>query len=192
MAKAGRGADQYMLRFPPGLRDRIKAYAERQGTSINSEIIRVLEREFPEQWPIDNRLTRLADALSVLAAGKSDPRIDQFITEFEETVEGIVSGRVTGVDAETRESIMALWNEYQHMRGEAEIEAYQSEYTEDEDRTIGLIGRPEKYAIPPPERKKLGNLSEDEFEAYKLGYDAGLKALHERVSSDEDVFGGDK
>lgn len=192
MAKAGRGADQYMLRFPPGLRDRIKAYAEDQGTSINSEIIRILEREFPEQWPVDERLTRLAEAMSVLAAGRSDPRFDQFITDFEETVEGIVSGRVTGVDAETRASVVSLWNEYMQLRGEAVTEAYQAEYTEDEDRTISLIGRPEKYAIRPPERKKLGNLSEDEFQAYKLGYDAGLKAARDHNSPDNDVFEDEK
>ena len=48
MAKAGRGDDQYMLRMPEGLRDRIKAHCLERGTSINSEIVRVLEHEFPE------------------------------------------------------------------------------------------------------------------------------------------------
>jgi hypothetical protein len=40
--------DKYVLRMPDGLRDRIKAYAERHGRSMNTEIVRVLEREFPE------------------------------------------------------------------------------------------------------------------------------------------------
>lgn len=192
MAKAGRGADQYMLRFPPGLRDRIKAYAEQRGTSINSEIIRILEREFPEQWPIDERLTRLAEAMSALAAGKSDPRLDQFITDLEETVEGIVSGRVMGVDADTREAVMGLWEEYRRRRSEEEIDAYESEYSADEVRSLELIGRPEKYAIPPAERKKLGTLSDDELEVYRLGYQAGLKARHQPAAPDDDVFDGDK
>lgn len=39
--------DKYVLRLPDGLRDRIKAYAERHGRSMNAEIVRVLEREFP-------------------------------------------------------------------------------------------------------------------------------------------------
>lgn len=45
MAKAGRGDDQYMLRFPEGLRDRIKGEAEANGRSINSEIIARLSGE---------------------------------------------------------------------------------------------------------------------------------------------------
>lgn len=47
MAKAGRGDDQYMVRFPPGLRDRIKEAAWKKGRSMNSEIIATLEREYP-------------------------------------------------------------------------------------------------------------------------------------------------
>jgi plasmid stability protein len=38
---------QYMLRMPEGLRDRIKVAAESNGRSMNAEIMRVLEREFP-------------------------------------------------------------------------------------------------------------------------------------------------
>ncbi len=46
MAKAGRGDDQYMVRFPPGLRNRIKEEAEKSGRSMNSEIIARLEASF--------------------------------------------------------------------------------------------------------------------------------------------------
>lgn len=46
MAKAGRGDDQYMLRFPPGLRDRVKDAAAEHGRSMNSEIVARLEETF--------------------------------------------------------------------------------------------------------------------------------------------------
>jgi predicted HicB family RNase H-like nuclease len=46
-AKVGRGAEQFPLRLPDGLRDRIKDAADRKGTSMNTEIIRVLEKAFP-------------------------------------------------------------------------------------------------------------------------------------------------
>lgn len=39
---------QYMLRMPEGLRDRIKAKAEKHGRSMNAEIVQLLEREYPE------------------------------------------------------------------------------------------------------------------------------------------------
>ena len=88
--------------MPPGLRDRIKAYAERQGTSINSEIVRIPEPEFPNSGRSVYRLEELAKSLSILSAGKTDPRVQGFLSSVEETVKGIITGRVTGVDAETR------------------------------------------------------------------------------------------
>lgn len=48
MATVGRGADQYTVRFPDGLRDRIKAAAEANNRSMNAEIVATLEREYPE------------------------------------------------------------------------------------------------------------------------------------------------
>ncbi|MCB1466170.1 MAG: Arc family DNA-binding protein [Rhizobiaceae bacterium] len=42
--KPGRGSDQFPLRFPDGMRDRIKASAEVSGRSMNAEIVAKLER----------------------------------------------------------------------------------------------------------------------------------------------------
>ncbi len=147
--------DKYVLRMPDGLRDRIKAYSERQGTSMNYEIIRVLDREFPQQWPVDDRLDELAEMLVILSAGRTDPRLDVFMEKFKETVDGIVSGRVTGVDAETRESVRELWSEYRARVSEAahDEEKYaRLEYTDEELEAHGLTGNYEKYAVPPPKR----------------------------------------
>src|SRR5690606_1002848 len=47
MAKQGRGSDQAMIRLPEGMRDRIKAAAERNGRSMNAEIVAALEQAYP-------------------------------------------------------------------------------------------------------------------------------------------------
>ena len=39
-----RDSDQYMLRLPDGLRDRLKAMADANGRSLNSEIVALIER----------------------------------------------------------------------------------------------------------------------------------------------------
>lgn len=44
MAKVSRGSDQFPLRLPDGMRDRIKESAEAAGRSMNAEIILRLER----------------------------------------------------------------------------------------------------------------------------------------------------
>ena len=175
---------QIKLYVPHDLRDRIKAYAERRGTSMNAEIVHVLERQWPEQWPLGARLAKLADDMAALAAGKSDTRIQEFLEAFEETVEGIVSGRVTDMDLDTREAVSSLWNDYNVRRGEDELETYSSQYDEEEDEAMRLVGRPEKYAIPLPKRKQLGNLSDEEFKIYTMAYKDGLAARHETKKDD--------
>lgn len=42
-----RSQEQFVLRLPGGLRDRIREAAERNGRSMNSEIVQVLEDAFP-------------------------------------------------------------------------------------------------------------------------------------------------
>lgn len=138
--------------MPDGLRDRIKAYADREGTSMNYEIVRVLEREWPEQWPLGKRLQDLADALTLLTAGKSDPRVQNFITDFEETVAGIITGRVTDVAPETRDAVEELWEDYRNRQAEIAADAYEPEFNDEEERAYNVVGRPEKYAVPPPEK----------------------------------------
>lgn len=46
--KVGRGSDQFILRFPEGMRDRIARLAKKNERSMNSEILARLERTFEE------------------------------------------------------------------------------------------------------------------------------------------------
>jgi hypothetical protein len=39
--------DKYVLRLPDGMRDRIKAFADKNNRSMNAEIIATLERAYP-------------------------------------------------------------------------------------------------------------------------------------------------
>lgn len=41
--------EQFMLRLPDGMRDRIKAAAEANGRSMNSEIVATLEEKYPSR-----------------------------------------------------------------------------------------------------------------------------------------------
>ncbi|MQX63624.1 Arc family DNA-binding protein [Sinorhizobium meliloti] len=41
--RPGRGSDQFPLRLPDGMRDRIKRHAEANGRSMNSEIVSLIE-----------------------------------------------------------------------------------------------------------------------------------------------------
>lgn len=45
--RPGQGADAFSVRFPDGMRDRIKAAADRNGRSMNAEIVATLEAAYP-------------------------------------------------------------------------------------------------------------------------------------------------
>ena len=50
---AGKDADQYMLRLPDGLRDRVAKRATENGRSMNTEIIEAIEKR-QDLIPTDN------------------------------------------------------------------------------------------------------------------------------------------
>ncbi|MES2844861.1 MAG: Arc family DNA-binding protein [Pseudomonadota bacterium] len=45
--KPGRGSDQFALRLPDGMRERIKRAADVNGRSMNAEIVATLEVKYP-------------------------------------------------------------------------------------------------------------------------------------------------
>lgn len=60
--------DQFVLRLPDGMRDRIKVAAEANSRSMNAEIIAALEEKFPKpRGMIEDRIRQLADELSAIA-----------------------------------------------------------------------------------------------------------------------------
>lgn len=48
MTKTNRGSDQFQLRLPAGMRDRISKAADAHGRSMNSEIVATLEAAYPD------------------------------------------------------------------------------------------------------------------------------------------------
>ncbi|MDP9572683.1 UNVERIFIED_ORG: FAD/FMN-containing dehydrogenase [Agrobacterium larrymoorei] len=85
--------DQFQLRLPPGMRDRIKAKAERAGMSMNDAIVWVLDREFPADVTLEEKLYELANMVSMLKDSKDTPAgVDYLIQEVEETVRNLGSG----------------------------------------------------------------------------------------------------
>jgi len=139
-------ADRFQIRLPPGLRDRIKAYAEAHGRSMNTEIVRVLEREFPEPWTLDGRVTQLLGALEILkSAGDATELVDALVADVHETLEGIVSGRVTDADDETRKKVqrgLARWNEEE---AEANRDRFEMTLDDEEIEALNRTGRTEKF-----------------------------------------------
>ncbi len=80
---------------------------------MNAEIVRVLENEFPEPWPLQDRLGEIQTMIETMKAGVSDSAVDRLLIELNETVLGIISGRVTGLSDEQREAVAERWEYWQ-------------------------------------------------------------------------------
>lgn len=115
--------DKYVLRLPDGLRDRIKAKASEMGRSMNTEIVRVLEREFPEPVKLDAQLKHLLDLFTALRKVRGyDGAISGITDAVRETVDAIANGHASGVDAETRRRVRSAMDDWhsQQLKDEKE------------------------------------------------------------------------
>jgi predicted DNA-binding protein len=57
---ASKGGDQYMLRLPDGLRERLKRRAAVSGRSLNTEIVDAIERHLERGDRLDELERRIA------------------------------------------------------------------------------------------------------------------------------------
>lgn len=85
--------DQFQLRLPPGMRDRIKERAEHAGMSMNEAIVWCLEKTFPPKVTLEEKLYELANLVSMLKDAKDTPTgVDYLIQEVDETIQNLGYG----------------------------------------------------------------------------------------------------
>ncbi len=64
MAENRSNSDQYLLRFPPGMREHLKATAEKNNRSMNAEIVARLEDSFRTSIVLPSHLLRTLEVYS--------------------------------------------------------------------------------------------------------------------------------
>lgn len=146
-------SEQFQLRLPPGLRDRIKAYAEKHGRSMNEEIVRLLEREFPEPWPLSVRITQLVALSDALRAGISDDDLNKMGDALLQTVEGVASGRVRGVDDATRQAVAQWLDDWNANLDEVNRDNPKNQFDRDEVESWERAHTTAKFVDPDSEGK---------------------------------------
>lgn len=87
--------DQFQLRLPPGMRDRIKIQADRMGMSMNEAIVHCLDQYFHRPATFEDRIDHLAELVSILKqGGELEPQIDEITTEIDKTLHDIYAEKV--------------------------------------------------------------------------------------------------
>nr|WP_111300346.1 Arc family DNA-binding protein [Paracoccus saliphilus] len=84
MATVGRGAEQYTVRFPDGLRDRIKAAADANNRSMNAEIVATLEEKYPAPAVHEVRMSKIVEVVSRIQGAKDFAEQQDLVAEANE------------------------------------------------------------------------------------------------------------
>jgi Arc-like DNA binding domain len=71
-----RGSDQFPLRMPQGMRDRIRIAADKAGRSMNAQILETLAAAYPDPAPVTFDLTALTAVNAILEKAGQPFRVD--------------------------------------------------------------------------------------------------------------------
>lgn len=67
--------DKFMLRMPPGMRDRVASHAKANGRSMNAEIVQTLESHYPPEPTVEELLEHLTMFANLELSGRERSRV---------------------------------------------------------------------------------------------------------------------
>lgn len=73
---------------------------------MNAEIIRILEREFPEPWTLEERVHQLHGLIAMLTNAMPKDAVEELGKHVRDTLTATAVGRMTDVDEETRSAVL--------------------------------------------------------------------------------------
>ena len=106
-----RDQDKFMLRLPDGMRDRIKAKADRAGMSMNEAIVWCLDQYFPAPRTFDQQLDELVEKVALLMGDDSSAGVDDLIDKIDETLAAI-SDKSGFAPSQFREKVSARYSRF--------------------------------------------------------------------------------
>jgi hypothetical protein len=127
-----RNQDQFLVRLPDGMRDRIKAKADRANISMNEAIVWVLEREFPAPMTLQERTHDLLRLVEALKAGASADSIADVTDEVHTVLTEISEGRIkvdNDVRSGIREALQRWWEDQAEYQRDQEERPWDFEET---------------------------------------------------------------
>lgn len=93
--QAAKDQDKFVVRLPDGMRERIKAGADREGMSMNEAVVWCLDRFFPAPRTFETRVGELAEMVAMLKEdGRENEALDHLINDIHVTIREISEGKL--------------------------------------------------------------------------------------------------
>lgn len=106
-----------MLRLPDGMRERIKAQADRAGMSMNEAIVWCLYHHFPPPMTFEQKVDELVEMVALLKGDNSNAGIDRLIDEIDTTLSKISEEKLA-VAPQFRAAVRERYERYQEREQE--------------------------------------------------------------------------
>lgn len=91
-----RNQEQFLVRLPDGMRERIKSKAERAGMSMNEAIVWCLEQHFPTPTTVEQKLDELVEMVAILKGDNTYQGVDRLVAEVHDTILDVLKDSVKG------------------------------------------------------------------------------------------------
>ncbi|QND67663.1 Arc family DNA-binding protein [Mesorhizobium loti] len=142
--------DQFLVRLPDGMRDRIKAKADRAGMSMNEAIVWCLDAYFPAPTAIEEKLDELVAMVAILKGDNTYEGVDQLVSAVHDAIKDVKKGNFKTAPnfrkavSDRFEEWEAEWAESQRYRLENPFDDELWGPTPDNDRPSGGGTKPKK------------------------------------------------
>jgi hypothetical protein len=134
--------------MPRELQERIRRYAERHQRSLDGEVMRVLEREFPAPLSLERRVEDLIGLIEVMRGqGSPEAVIDRLNDELYELVKGIAVGQVKGLADDYRGHVRDKLQGWEREQMGNQQDRYMEEMDQEELDSMWLRGDPFKNDV---------------------------------------------
>jgi hypothetical protein len=146
--------DQFLVRLPDGMRERIKAKADRAGMSMNEAVVWCLEQHFPAPMTFEQKIDELVEMVALLKGDNSEVGIDRLIDEIDTTLSQI-SGKTLPTRPEFRAAVTDRYEQYQELEQERLQDLYENPFDDAnwQQSSEFVDYTPDLFDIDP-ERKK--------------------------------------
>lgn len=112
-----RDQDKFMLRLPDGMRDRIKAKADRAGMSMNEAIVWCLEHYFPAPKSIEDKIGELAEMVALLKGDDTYKAIGDLTAEIHNALNDL-SGKAVTAPVDFKKAVNKRFEQWQEWDAE--------------------------------------------------------------------------
>lgn len=149
--------DQFQLRLPPGMRERIKSKADRAGMSMNDAILWCLERHFPAPATLEAKISHLSTLVALLKRGNDfEQQIDTLIDDLDSTLRDVANGKIK-TSTDFRANVFSQIDEWDGDAAEDATDPFDDEnwssYRSDETPEYVPVADDDPFADPPKKQK---------------------------------------